>query len=278
MSPAARTRRRPAISLKSSSESFPIARSNSSSLIARSASSFSRSSAARVRWPIITVRSSSVDTSGWTVRSAVRPINAAPAISTAMRMTTVTPWPRAMKVAAVAHPRAARTKNCQGLIEVSELIVQAIFEFRIVERGRRGRRRDRPARPPERRGADHDDAGRADEIREQPRHPAEALVDGRAEHLLAAVLRDERLDDLLAVLALVHQRRELLAHLVRRAARVLAAFGDRLVTAGRAGANDFVLHLLLERRAWIERRLRRRVVPHALLCLHPHPARQDEHE
>src|SRR5439155_82867 len=49
----ARVRRRPDISWKSLSDSFPIALSNSSSLIDRSTSSFSRSSATRVRWPII---------------------------------------------------------------------------------------------------------------------------------------------------------------------------------------------------------------------------------
>ena len=44
----ARARSRPAISSKSRAETFPIARSNSSSLIDRSASAFSRSSVARV--------------------------------------------------------------------------------------------------------------------------------------------------------------------------------------------------------------------------------------
>ncbi len=64
------------ISRKSSSDTFPIARSNSSSLIVRSVSIFSRSSAARVRWPITTVRSSCAETSGRTVRSAARPTSA----------------------------------------------------------------------------------------------------------------------------------------------------------------------------------------------------------
>ena len=54
--------------VKSSSDIFSIARSNSSSLIARSVSIFSRSSAARVRSPIIAVRSPSACTSGRTVR------------------------------------------------------------------------------------------------------------------------------------------------------------------------------------------------------------------
>src|SRR5215510_4619095 len=100
-------------------------------------------------------------------------MNAAPAISTAIRMTTVTPWPRAMNVAAVAEPSAARTKNCQGLIEVSELIVQAIFEilihcgspFRPELAGRR------LARPADGGKTDHDDAGSADEVRDHPRQP-----------------------------------------------------------------------------------------------------------
>ena len=49
--------------------------------------------------------------------------------------------------------------------------------------------------------------------------------------------------------ALIDHRRQLAAHLVRRAARILAALGERLVAAGAAGADDLVLHLLLERRA-----------------------------
>ena len=61
--------RRADISAKSFSDTFPIPRSNSSSLIDRSTSVFSRSSAARVRSPIASPASSrSVPASGRTVR------------------------------------------------------------------------------------------------------------------------------------------------------------------------------------------------------------------
>src|SRR3954451_14017716 len=120
------------------------------------------------------------------------------------RTTAVGPSPRAMNVTAVAQPSAARTKNCQGcrpasaasvisgfppspgwdLVEISELIVDALFE-RLVER-RRGRRRVGLARPLHRDESDPDRAGRADQVGKQPRQPAEAPIDRRAEHLLAA--------------------------------------------------------------------------------------------
>src|SRR5579872_6773037 len=203
---AARARRRPDISCQSASDSFPIARSNSSSLIARSVSSFSRSRAARVRCPTIAVRSSSGFTSGRTVRSAAIPTNAAVAISRPSRTTAMTPSPRATKVTAVAQPSAASTKNCQGwrlLVEVSELIVDALVE-RGVGRGRLGRRIVVLARPLHRREADGDGARAADQIREEPREAVEALVDRRAEHFLAAVLLHEPLDDLVVVLALLN--------------------------------------------------------------------------
>ena len=58
------------------------------------------------------------------------------------------------------------------------------------------------------------------------------------------------------VLALVDERRELAAHLVRRPARILAALADVGVAAGAAGADDLVLQLLLELGARVERGLR----------------------
>src|SRR4029077_2543213 len=98
---------------------------------------------------------------------------------TPSRITAVGPWPRARNVTAVAQPSAARTKNCQGwspasppsvvgsglsraLVEVSELIVDALFERRF-ERGRRNGRRVRLARPLHRGEGDGDGAGRADQ-------------------------------------------------------------------------------------------------------------------
>src|SRR5580765_6376046 len=106
-------------------------------------------------------------------------------MSTPSRMTAVGPCPRAMKVTAVAQPSAARTKNCQGwrpasagaaagsgvsrtlLVEVSELIVDALFEGGVERRGL-GRRLGL-ARPLHRREPDRDRAGCADQVRKQPR-------------------------------------------------------------------------------------------------------------
>ena len=157
---------------QSESDSFPIARSNSSSLIDRSASIFSRSSATRVRWPIIDVESSSGETSGRSARSTPRPTSAVAPISTVSRTTAVIPCPRLANSAAVAQPSAASTKNCHGWrlllsrcafppslaagvpasfggsaealraeadsrtasVEVSELIVESFFEGRIGRR------------------------------------------------------------------------------------------------------------------------------------------------
>ena len=69
ISRTARLRRRAVISWKSCSETLPIARSNSSSLIDRSTSVFSRSSAARVRPPSISgVSTEPGSTSGHSVR------------------------------------------------------------------------------------------------------------------------------------------------------------------------------------------------------------------
>src|SRR4051794_20348402 len=114
------------------------------------------------------------------VRSAVNPTNAAPAIRTDMSTTVVRPCPRVMKVAAVAQPSAARTKNCQAcspwslpvavsadvaaavLVEISELIVETLFHVGIAGRCR-GVRGIRPSRPARRRKAHEHDAGAADE-------------------------------------------------------------------------------------------------------------------
>src|SRR5471030_2265472 len=115
-----------------------------------------------------------------------------------------------MNVTAVAQPSAARTKNCQGsrpprsawrrtlplslavsglgrtlLVEVSELIVDALFERGVEWRGRGGRDVLLP-RPFHCREADRDRTRRADQVREYPRQAAEAAVDRSAEHLLAA--------------------------------------------------------------------------------------------
>src|SRR5580765_5855605 len=128
-------------------------------------------------------------------------------------MMAVGPCPREMKVTAVAQPSAASTKNCQGwrpasvasglsrtgLVEVSELIVDALVESGIDRRGRRVRGVGLP-RPFHRDEADRHRAGRTDQIRKQPGQTVESLVQRRAEHLFAVVLGEERLDDLVVCL------------------------------------------------------------------------------
>src|SRR4029079_9139210 len=96
--------------------------------------------------------------------------------------------------------------------------------------------------------------GDSDQIWKEPGESSEAFVERRAEHFLAAVLRDEPLNNLVVRFVLIDQRGELAAQLIRRAARSLAAFGVVRVTAGAARADDFVLQLALERRARIVRR------------------------
>src|SRR5262249_23751014 len=142
------------------------------------------------------------------------------------------------------------------LVEVAELIVETFIELWLHRVDRRAAGRLRPPRPADRRKADHQGAGCGHAIRDEPCKAVEPTVHRRAQHPLAAVLRDERFDDLVVVLALVDQRREHPAHFVRRPAIVLAALRDVLVAAGAAGADDLVLHLLLEVAAGIKRRPR----------------------
>src|SRR5207244_12469879 len=125
--------------------------------------------------------------------------------------------------------------------------------------------RRRLARPLHGRKRDGDRARGADQVREEPRHPVEAAIEWRTEHLFRAVLRQKRLDDLVVVLALVDERGELAAHLVRRAAVVLAALREVLMPARAARADDLVLHLFLEGRPRVERRSRIDCAAHALL-------------
>src|SRR5689334_4702184 len=156
-----------------------------------------------------------------------------------------------MPASAVATPPGAsglsRTSDLSDvLIKVAELIVETFVELGIALRHRLGGVRLVLTRPPDR--DEPDDAGRADpdRPRQQPGQPAEPAIHRRAEHLLAAVLGDERLDDLVVRLPLIDQRGELSAHVVRRAARILAALPDSGVAAA-ARADDLVLQLLFER-------------------------------
>src|SRR5204863_9973524 len=97
-----------------------------------------------------------------------------------------------MNVTAVAQPRAASTKNCQGWrpasgfsrtfsVEVSELIVDALLEGRVdgdVVFWRVGLARPLHGGEAERRGPRC-----AQQVRHQPRQAVEPLVDRRAEHI-----------------------------------------------------------------------------------------------
>ena len=94
-------------------------------------------------------------------------------------------------------------------VKVAELIVQARFDRRIGEFG--GTRlggflidgRGAAARPADRDQSNADEAARAEDIWHGPRQAVESRVNRSSQRLLAAVLRDVILDDLIARLALV---------------------------------------------------------------------------
>src|SRR4029079_12402250 len=183
--------RRPLISVKSFSETFPIARSNSSSLIACSASAFSRSRAARVLLPAgggspVRIRPAR----GPIARSAAKPTAAAANTVRLRRMMAAAVWPLAKKTTMVAPIKPASVKNCQGSngcvsVEVSELIIQAGVEIRIdgvVGTGHRRCRRPGPAS----RDGDHQEQRRdAEHVRECPGQTVEAFVERFCQRLLA---------------------------------------------------------------------------------------------
>src|SRR5262245_53791287 len=138
---------------------------------------------------------------------------------------------------AVAAARPASVNSCQGWksadpagsalrsVEVSELIVEAIVEVGI-DRDVAWCRRSQTVLTGRAHGegAHRDQSSDPEDVRQQPRQTVEPLVERRAENLLAAVLRDERLDDLVVRLVLVDERGQLRTHLVGRGARVLPAF------------------------------------------------------
>src|SRR5947209_8366897 len=228
------------MSRQSASDSFPIARSNSSSLIVLSASIFSRSSASRVRWPTIGVRSSSGQTSGRSVRTAARPTRMVAAMRTLRSTTVTTPWPRATKTTAVAQPSPARTKNCHGcsgesaaigperlsgavaLVEISELIVEPLVERRLDCGRRFAGGRLVVLRPSHRYRAGDHCADRADGDGEQPRQSVEAFVDRHRQRLLAAVFVHVVLNDLVFRFPLVDHPSDLAAHIGGESAGAVA--------------------------------------------------------
>ena len=111
----ARLRRRPLISSKSACDIFLIAKSNSSSLMARSTSVFSRSRAARVRPPATTgAPAMDGDISGASVRYAPRPTKLAATMVSAEDMMLASDCPVATITTAVAPNMPHKRKNCQA--------------------------------------------------------------------------------------------------------------------------------------------------------------------
>src|SRR5262245_17270701 len=219
----ARARSRADISSKSFSESFPIARSNSSSLIERRDSIFSRSRTTRMD----SLRPSaagrpSAPTSGASVRYKAAPAKPAAPIVRLIRTRCSGLASLARTTAAVAATSETSTKKCQGrsvssfdaarddrgrlsasvpLIEVAELIVQPGAECPIFLRGgSRGLCRFGAPRPAPRDddGPNHS-RGDTDEIWNEPRQPIEALVNRPGKDCLGAVVGGERFEDLIPV-------------------------------------------------------------------------------
>src|SRR5258706_10880147 len=119
---------------------------------------------------------------------------------------------RAMTTATVAASSDSRMKKWEtwkpwssaALVEISELIVQPRAQ-RFLHRGHGGGR-DRGVRPPRPSHRDQPDQGRAghaDDVGQRPRETVEALVQRRRQHVLTAVIGDERGSDLVAVHPLV---------------------------------------------------------------------------
>src|SRR5688572_1155996 len=195
------------MSVKSFSDTFPIARSNSSSLIDRRTSVFSRSSAARVRPP--SRRGPNVAdffVSGRNVRSAAMPTAAAAKIVRLIMITAAGDSPRAMKTAIVAPIRPASVNSCQGSnagcgsVEVSELIVQAGVDRgvdRDIHTARAGC--DRLRRPATRGDDERQQAKGREPIWEHPGDRAEST--GRNGEDGGTVLLDERGQDIVLALA-----------------------------------------------------------------------------
>src|SRR5258705_7113212 len=108
---------------------------------------------------------------------------------------------RAMKTATVAASSDSRMKKWEtwkpwssaALVEISELIVQPRAQ-RVLHRGLGGGRGRGvlPPRPSHRDQPDQGGAGDADDIRQRPRETVEAFVQRRRQHVLAAVIGDER--------------------------------------------------------------------------------------
>src|SRR6187551_3740124 len=250
------------MSAKSFSDTFPIAWSNSSSLIDRRTSVFSRSSAARVRPP--NRRGPKVAdfcVRGRNVRSAAMPTAAAAKIVRLIMITAAGGSPRAMKTAIVAPIRPASVNSCQGSnvgcgsVEVSELIVQAGVDRGVdwdIHTARAGCGWLR--RPAARGHDDHQQAQGGEPIWEHPGDRAESTArDGEDG---CTVLLDERGQDIvfaLAFLDVLLQLRDL--RIVAVASRAHRAVIERTSHAScrATHADDSALRVTLHRRLVHER-------------------------
>src|SRR5439155_22202867 len=163
-----------------------------------------------------------------------------------------------MNVATVAQRSPAKTKKCQawrpspavsGLsrtsssVKVSQLIVEPLVHRAILRRvvGRRGV--VRALRPAFGDNAEAHDAGDPEEIWKEPGDSIEPPVARGGEEALVAVLHDERIDDLIVILARVDFLTEILTHLRALAANAL---GQRLVRATAARTSDLFAHFLFQ--------------------------------
>src|SRR5260221_1042124 len=160
---------------------------------------------------------------------------------------------RAMTTATVAASSDRRMKKWEtwkpwsagALVEISELIVQSCAK-RVLHRslgGRRGRG-VLASRPSHRDQPDKGGAGDADDIRQRPRETVQAFVERRRQHVLAAVIGDERRPHLVAVHALRQEPAELVALFFQS----VTAGAHRTAVHGRAAsaalAHDVSLELL----------------------------------
>src|SRR5438876_4527668 len=159
-----------------------------------------------------------------------------------------------MNVATVAQRSPAKTKKCQAWrpspevsgfsrtsssVKVSQLIVEPLVHRGVLRRvvGRRGV--VRALRPTFGDNAEAHDAGDPEEIWKEPGDSIEPAVARGGEEALVAVLHDERIDDLIVVLARVDLGEQVSAHLYALAADALR---ERFVRAASTRAPDLFAH------------------------------------
>src|SRR3569623_3277421 len=132
----------------------------------------------------------------------------------------------------------APSRSVEALQLALELVLQLGIRGDVAGRRRCGRRRAvRAARQAQRPVGQRAHRADAQAVRQRPRQPVEALVDGGGQRYLAAVLLDEVLDDGVPGLALRQQAVDLDAVLGGVAAALGLAL-EQVVTAAAALAHD----------------------------------------